>query len=112
MGGACRLEPRPDLLPTLKPESVVTDDSVVHIRSPRDGLRIVRDPEMPQGDSTLGLLAAASPANGQVVWYVDGAPYKTVGYPFRSAGRCGRANTLSKHVWLIKQHAQKSTGKN
>ncbi len=55
--------------------------SSVHIRAPRDGMRIVRDPEMPAAASTLGLTAIA-PAKAEIIWYVDGAPYQTVRFPF------------------------------
>jgi len=52
------------------------------IRSPEDGLRVLRDPETPPEQSTLALRAHVSPPVPQVVWYVDGAPYRVADYPY------------------------------
>ena len=52
------------------------------IRSPEDGLRVLRDPETPPEQSTLALRALVSPPVPQVVWYVDGAPYRVADYPY------------------------------
>lgn len=64
------------------PQLALAQETAVHIRSPRNGMRIVRDPEMPGAASTLGLTAIVSAPRAEVVWYVDGAPYETVSYPF------------------------------
>jgi penicillin-binding protein 1C len=52
------------------------------IRSPEDGLRVLRDPETPPEQSTLALRALVSPPVPQLVWYVDGAPYRVADYPY------------------------------
>ena len=54
----------------------------VAILSPRNGELVMSDPEAPAGTSTLLLQAEASPGVEQLVWYVDGAPYKVVDHPF------------------------------
>jgi hypothetical protein len=52
------------------------------IRSPEDGLRVLRDPETPPEQSTLALRALVNPPVPQVVWYVDGAPFQVADYPY------------------------------
>jgi penicillin-binding protein 1C len=52
------------------------------IRSPEDGLRVLRDPETPPDQSTLALRALVNPPVPQVVWYVDGAPFQVADYPY------------------------------
>ncbi len=52
------------------------------VRSPQNGLRLLRDPETPPEQSTLALRAVADPPVPQLVWYVDGAPYRVVDYPY------------------------------
>ena len=54
----------------------------VSIRSPEDGLRVLRDPETPPEQSTLALRALVNPPVPQVVWYVDGAPFQVADYPY------------------------------
>jgi penicillin-binding protein 1C len=64
------------------PDRAQEEDLLVQVQSPREGMRIMRDPEMPGDGSTLGLKAAVSSAHGEIVWYVDGKPFETVGFPF------------------------------
>lgn len=45
----------------------------IDILSPLDGTEILRDPEAPDGVTTLALRAAAPP-DAQVLWTIDGAP--------------------------------------
>jgi penicillin-binding protein 1C len=54
----------------------------VKITSPENGLRVLRDPETPAADATLALKAVVWPAAREIVWWVDGAPYATVAYPY------------------------------
>ncbi|MCB9677778.1 MAG: transglycosylase domain-containing protein [Alphaproteobacteria bacterium] len=54
----------------------------VAVLSPRDGTRVVRDPEVPADRSTLRLAAAVDPPGEQVVWLVDGEPFAVVDYPY------------------------------
>lgn len=56
----------------------------VNIVSPESGIRLQSDPEMPSNLSTVALEAAVDPPVTQVVWYVDGAPYKVVDYPYKT----------------------------
>jgi len=53
----------------------------IQITSPRSGLRLVRDPESPPGDS-IGLAAAVEPPVAQLVWYVDGHPFRVADRPY------------------------------
>jgi len=46
----------------------------IEITSPRQGLRLLFDPETPPEMNTLALRAVVDPAPEQVVWYVDGRP--------------------------------------
>jgi penicillin-binding protein 1C len=54
----------------------------LHIISPRRGLRLMRDPETPADRSTIALSVTVDPPRQQVVWYVDGAPYRVADHPF------------------------------
>jgi penicillin-binding protein len=54
----------------------------VRITAPRPGLRIVRDPESPPSTGSLTLSAAVDPAVDQVVWYVDGKPFRVADWPY------------------------------
>ncbi len=56
----------------------------VSLTSPTDDLRILRDPETPAEQATLSLAAVLDPPGPEVVFYVDGRPFETVGYPYRT----------------------------
>jgi penicillin-binding protein 1C len=47
------------------------------ITMPEHNARIWRNPEMPPALDRLALKAAAAPGVSQVVWYVDGLPFRT-----------------------------------
>lgn len=60
--------------PYRQPAQVLVDVAPqVKILSPLDGTEVIRDPEAPDGITTLALRAAA-PADAQVLWMIDGAP--------------------------------------
>jgi penicillin-binding protein 1C len=54
----------------------------VRITAPENGLRLLRDPETPAGNSTLALKADVNPPVPQLVWYVDREPFQLVDYPY------------------------------
>ena len=54
----------------------------LHVASPRNGTRLLRDPETPTGLGTLALQAVVEPRAPQVVWFVDGVPFKVADYPY------------------------------
>jgi penicillin-binding protein 1C len=54
----------------------------LHVASPRNGTRLLRDPETPTSLGTLALQAVVEPPPPQVVWFVDGAPFKVADYPY------------------------------
>ncbi|MEZ4322899.1 MAG: transglycosylase domain-containing protein [Myxococcota bacterium] len=54
----------------------------VAVLAPRDGMRVVRDPEVPADRSTIQLAAAVDPPGEQLVWFVDGEPFAVVDYPY------------------------------
>jgi penicillin-binding protein 1C len=54
----------------------------VEITSPETGLRLLLDPETPAAQNTLALTAVVEPRVDQLVWYVDGRPFRTVEPPF------------------------------
>ncbi|MDQ7246383.1 transglycosylase domain-containing protein [Dongia sedimenti] len=47
----------------------------VTIVSPRNNMRVIRNPELPADLASLPLKAALPPGASQVVWYVDGKPF-------------------------------------
>src|SRR5262249_9499249 len=56
--------------------------SRLRILAPRSGLRLVRDPESPAAMTTLALRAIVEPPAEPVGWYVDGAPFQVVDWPY------------------------------
>ncbi|MFZ5481952.1 MAG: transglycosylase domain-containing protein [Myxococcota bacterium] len=54
----------------------------VRVVSPRDGQALARDPDVPAELATVALEAVADPPVPQLVWYVDGEPWKVVDYPY------------------------------
>lgn len=67
-----------------EPDSEPFSDKKIRmsILSPENGLRLIRDPETPSDQSTLALRAAVNPVVPQLLWYVDGKPFKLVDYPY------------------------------
>ena len=47
--------------------------------APRDGLRMVRNPETPPEAALLNLRAVAGPGGERLVWVVDGQAWLTAG---------------------------------
>ena len=54
----------------------------LHVIAPTTNTRVVRDPESPASAATLALRVVVEPRTEQVVWYVDGAPWQVVPYPY------------------------------
>ncbi len=52
------------------------------IVSPRQGQRLLLDPETPDAMATLALAVEVDPEPAQVLWLVDGRPFKLEDYPF------------------------------
>ncbi len=65
-----------------KTRAPVAEEAEVSILAPTDNMRIFRDPEMPADFSSLPLRAVINPGGKQVLWYVDGLPYKLVNSPY------------------------------
>lgn len=57
-------------------------DGAIRIAQPEANTRIIRDPDTAAAESTLQLLAIVEGSAQQVVWYVDGHPFRTVSAPF------------------------------
>ncbi|NOZ79906.1 MAG: glycosyl transferase, partial [Acidobacteria bacterium] len=54
----------------------------VEIVRPERGLKVIRDPETPPRFATLSLEAIVDPPSEQLLWIVDGKPFKLVDYPY------------------------------
>jgi len=63
-------------LPELNPTSFK-----LAVTRPRAGT-LMKDPEAPPSFQTIPLEASVTPPAPQVVWYVDGKPFKVVDYPY------------------------------
>lgn len=63
--------------PKSKNESVQLE-----ILTPKDGVRIISNPEIPTLSSTIELNASVTPSLKQITWYVDGKPFKNANYPY------------------------------
>jgi len=72
-----------DAAPTPTGRRMLANSGVqVNVVSPANGERVLRDPETPADQATLALRAVVDPPVAQVVWYVDGKPFKVVDYPY------------------------------
>ena len=69
-------------LPAAPRVTVGDADVALEVLSPRQGMRVIRDPEVPENQTTLRLAAAVEPPVEQVVWFVDGEPFAVVGHPY------------------------------
>jgi penicillin-binding protein 1C len=54
----------------------------IRIRWPEEGATFLADPEAPAGTTTIPFEAVADPPQAQLVWYVDGRPWRTVDHPY------------------------------
>lgn len=54
------------------------------VLSPRVGGRLRRDPSLPENAATLSLKALVEPVLPQLLWYVDGEPYRMVSHPYET----------------------------
>lgn len=52
------------------------------IDSPENGLRVMNNPETPPEMNSIALKVVTDPPVPQILWYVDGKPYKLADHPF------------------------------
>jgi penicillin-binding protein 1C len=77
------------------PRYLGSTQSTVRITSPEPDLRVLRDPETPAQHATIALTAVVDPPTDQLVWYVDGAPYRVADAPYTVRWRL----TPGEHVF-------------
>ncbi|MEM9557648.1 MAG: transglycosylase domain-containing protein [Acidobacteriota bacterium] len=58
--------------------------TTVRIVAPRGAQRLYLDPEAPPGRSTVALRAVVDPPTPQLLWRVDGAPWRLVDHPYET----------------------------
>lgn len=63
-------------------EIQLRQEPALAVVSPRHNARFVGDPETPRDQATIALEATVSPPAPQVVWYVDGKPFRVADYPY------------------------------
>ena len=68
--------------PSPGPLPISFDGVALHITSPEQGVRLLRDPETPPELSTVALNVVVNPPVDQIVWYVDGAPFQITDFPY------------------------------
>lgn len=76
-GGQTVVQPaaiEPEALAELTPPD--RDRGVVTVVSPRNNMRVIRNPELPADLASLPLKATVPSGASQVVWYVDGKPFQ------------------------------------
>lgn len=54
----------------------------LEITSPERGIKLIRDPEVPDAHATLALRVTVDPPVSQVMWMVDGQPFELVESPY------------------------------
>ena len=77
-----RKEPKETIYQSFASFSSLRETTRLQITLPENGLHIQRDPETPEGLATLALEAITDPQTPQIIWYVDGAPFQTVDFPY------------------------------
>jgi penicillin-binding protein 1C len=80
------LELMPPELSTAPENSLRPRSFRLEVSQPRAGV-LLEDPEAPASVRTLSLEATVDPPAPQVVWYVDGKPFKVVAYPYAARWR-------------------------
>ncbi len=73
-------------------------DPRIVLDAPARGARVLADPDLPAADATLRLSARVTPPVPQVVWWVDGRPYKVVDYPYETRWPL----TPGRHVFQVR----------
>jgi penicillin-binding protein 1C len=76
--GAETLAPTPAIIATAADAGLTAPDDgagAVTILSPRNAMRVIRNPELPADLASLPLKIAPIPGVDQVTWYVDGKPF-------------------------------------
>jgi penicillin-binding protein 1C len=68
--------------PRADPDALIT--ASVSLGAPLDGTRVIIDPETPARFQTLALRATVKPAVPEIVWFVDGAEFARVGFPYEA----------------------------
>ncbi|MBX9635393.1 MAG: hypothetical protein K2X44_10485, partial [Magnetospirillum sp.] len=58
------------------PHAPAAPEGALRVLAPRDGLRMVRNPETPAEANQLNLRAAAGPGVKRILWLVDGQPWR------------------------------------
>lgn len=69
-------------VPTVAVSPQATGKEELRIVSPRHGQRLLLDPETPEAMATLALMVEVDPSPPQILWLVDGRPYRLEDYPF------------------------------
>jgi hypothetical protein len=54
----------------------------LRIIAPGNGVHLIRDTTLPPGRNTIALQAEVDPSAPEVLWTVDGKPFKLVPYPY------------------------------
>lgn len=67
---------------TPPPELRGTRAPRLRVSAPEPGAVLLADPEVPAGSATIALQAEADPAPPELVWYVDGRPWRIAGRPY------------------------------
>jgi penicillin-binding protein 1C len=70
---AALVQPQTDPAPVVNAEEPAVQ---LAITTPQDSTHIIRNPETPADLASLSLTASVSPAPPQLLWYVDGQPYR------------------------------------
>ncbi|MEO1084036.1 MAG: penicillin-binding transpeptidase domain-containing protein, partial [Acidobacteriota bacterium] len=68
--------------PAALPTRPVRPPATLRITSPREGLHLFLDPEMPASRNTLALTAVVDPPPAEILWKVNGEPFALAKYPF------------------------------
>ena len=87
---------KPRLGPVTPLSSGLSREPRLAIASPEDWLRLISDPETPRSMATLALRATVDPTSEQVVWYVDGKPFRSSTIPSPPGGPSPPASTASR----------------
>lgn len=64
------------------PPLLGTTRALLRIVAPGDGLNLLRDPTVPAAHNTIALRAEMTPPGPELLWLVDGKPFRLAPYPY------------------------------
>ncbi len=82
MLGSSAKGPARKAVPSIAAARPGATSQLLRVVAPADGMNLLRDPSLPASLNTIGLRAEITPAMKEILWVVDGKPYRLATYPY------------------------------